>query len=355
MSQYLDVTINFNQAGKYDIGVFMSNDGLDPQYPVANGGSTSCKVNTLPVTAAAAVPWPPFEDLDGPTDTCGEGSSGLSNKLRMNNVTVLCQTAIGISSAGKLFIPFVVSWDVNKTPPGKVCTSISDPVPSQAPKCNSPAEDINLGVITGTTVLPRITKTDNKTTLLPSEPTTYTVVVTNTTGVTITNAVFNDIVYTGDPPVACTTCLNFTPPPTNVTTCSYSGGASCPVSCTPNCDVAAMQNPLVGLIIPSMPGGSPQAIKGITQANPAVVTYSGADNYANGDRVIISDVVGMTEVNDKEFTVANVNTGANTFQLSGINSTGYTAYTSGGTILKVSSVTFTIKATVQSTPPAHIH
>lgn len=78
-----------------------------------------------------------------------------------------------------------------------------------------------------------------------------------------------------------------------------------------------------------------QNITGITQANPAVVTYSGADTYINGDRVVITDVLGMVEVNNREFTVANVDAGANTFELSGVNSTGYGAYTSGGTVAEV--------------------
>lgn len=75
-----------------------------------------------------------------------------------------------------------------------------------------------------------------------------------------------------------------------------------------------------------------QAITGITKANPAVVTYSGADTYANGDRVLITGVIGMTQVNHREFTVANVNTGANTFELSGINSTAFDTYSSGGVV-----------------------
>lgn len=78
-----------------------------------------------------------------------------------------------------------------------------------------------------------------------------------------------------------------------------------------------------------------QNITGITQANPAVVTYSGADTYANGDRIVITGVAGMTQVNNREFTVANVNAGANTFELSGVNSTGYGAYTSGGTVAEI--------------------
>ncbi len=75
-----------------------------------------------------------------------------------------------------------------------------------------------------------------------------------------------------------------------------------------------------------------QSITGITQANPAVVTYSGSDIYYNGSTVTLSGVVGMTQVNGNTYTVANVNTGANTFELSGTNSSGYGAYSSGGTI-----------------------
>jgi len=87
-----------------------------------------------------------------------------------------------------------------------------------------------------------------------------------------------------------------------------------------------------------------QTITGITQANPAVVTYSGSDTYANGDQVDISGVVGMVEVNNRRFTVANVNAGANTFELktvagTNVNSTSYTAYSSGGTVEEVYTLT----------------
>lgn len=82
-----------------------------------------------------------------------------------------------------------------------------------------------------------------------------------------------------------------------------------------------------------------QDISNITQANPAVVTYVGADTYANGDEVEIAGVVGMTQVNGRRFTVANLNAGANTFELSGVNSAGYTAYSSGGTVAEVYEVT----------------
>lgn len=85
-----------------------------------------------------------------------------------------------------------------------------------------------------------------------------------------------------------------------------------------------------------------QAITGITNANPAVLTYSGADNYANGDEVYISGVVGAmgAYVNNRNFKVVNLNAGANTFELdymdgTNVNSSGFGAYTSGGTIEEV--------------------
>lgn len=81
-----------------------------------------------------------------------------------------------------------------------------------------------------------------------------------------------------------------------------------------------------------------QSITAITKANPGVVTYSGADTYANGDKVFISGVIGMTEVNNREFEVANVNVGANTFELSGVNTTSYTTYSSAGTVEEIYEV-----------------
>ena len=71
-----------------------------------------------------------------------------------------------------------------------------------------------------------------------------------------------------------------------------------------------------------------RVITGITAANPGVVN-SAAHGFANGDQVWIKGVVGMTEVNSRFFTVAGAT--ADTFQLSGTNTTGYTAYSSGGT------------------------
>ena len=73
-------------------------------------------------------------------------------------------------------------------------------------------------------------------------------------------------------------------------------------------------------------------ISAITKANPAVVTANG-HGYVDGQNIIITSVVGMTEVNGKTFKVAEKTT--NTFELQNvdgadINSSAFTTYSSGG-------------------------
>ena len=73
---------------------------------------------------------------------------------------------------------------------------------------------------------------------------------------------------------------------------------------------------------------STTVVTAITKATSAQVT-STAHGLALGDYVIISSVVGMTEINNK-IGVVNAVVDANTFTVD-INSTGFTTYTSGGT------------------------
>ena len=77
--------------------------------------------------------------------------------------------------------------------------------------------------------------------------------------------------------------------------------------------------------------GTALNITDITNANPAVVTYSGTPDPSNGDIVVIDGVGGMTQVNGRAFVVRNVNTTAKTFELGGVDATNYGTYTSGGT------------------------
>ncbi|MCP4394544.1 MAG: hypothetical protein GY804_09805 [Alphaproteobacteria bacterium] len=79
-------------------------------------------------------------------------------------------------------------------------------------------------------------------------------------------------------------------------------------------------------------------ITGISQANPGVVSCSDTGTLQNGDIVIIEGVSGMTEVNDILFTVAGLV--ADTSFTIGVNTTGYGAWSSGGTAKEFNVTTF---------------
>lgn len=81
-------------------------------------------------------------------------------------------------------------------------------------------------------------------------------------------------------------------------------------------------------------------ISAITQANPGVFTVTG-HGYSNGDWVFISGVGGMTEFDGLTWIVRNVTT--NTFTVTdlfgnAVNTTGFPAYTSGGTTARIYTV-----------------
>ncbi|MCH6569459.1 MAG: hypothetical protein IH794_05095 [Acidobacteria bacterium] len=71
-------------------------------------------------------------------------------------------------------------------------------------------------------------------------------------------------------------------------------------------------------------------ISSITQANPAVVTTSSDHGLVTGDQIQITGVVGMTQVNDRDFVITVVD--ADEFSLNGEDSTGHTAYVFGGVV-----------------------
>lgn len=82
-------------------------------------------------------------------------------------------------------------------------------------------------------------------------------------------------------------------------------------------------------------GGGAATISGATQANPVVITTSAAHGFGDGQKVTITDVVGMTELNSNSYFVDTLT--IDTFALysdagltSTVDGTAYTAYVSGG-------------------------
>ena len=85
---------------------------------------------------------------------------------------------------------------------------------------------------------------------------------------------------------------------------------------------------------------SAKTITAITKANPGVLT-SNSHGFSNGDEIFIDSVGGMTELNGRNYRVANSTT--NTFTLvdlfgSAINTTSFTTFTSGGTATEIFEV-----------------
>ena len=75
--------------------------------------------------------------------------------------------------------------------------------------------------------------------------------------------------------------------------------------------------------------GSTLAVTGITQANPGVVTTDLNHGYTTGKVIEIEGIVGMTELNNVSLTATVIT--PTTFSI-GVNTTGYTAYVSGGMV-----------------------
>ena len=86
---------------------------------------------------------------------------------------------------------------------------------------------------------------------------------------------------------------------------------------------------------------STTTITAATRANPVVITTS-SHGYANGEEIYVTGVVGMTQLNNKFYKVADKTT--NTYELTDIDDndidgSAYTAYSSAGTAAVVHTIT----------------
>ncbi len=86
------------------------------------------------------------------------------------------------------------------------------------------------------------------------------------------------------------------------------------------------------------------AISAASQANPVRITTTTNHGLVTGDEVHIDNIVGMTELNDRDFTITVFD--ADEFDLDGEDGTGHTAYSSAGDVWLV--VTKTTGQVVQT-------
>lgn len=352
------VSLNFATDDRYDVGVFLSNDGKDPKVSSTNGGAQTCSVAVLPTSSPFLnLDEGPYTASDGNTyyDTCGDGNKTIgggtgNGVLYMTNVTVACQSVAGAN--GKLYVPFVVSWDNQSSDSGgSICQSNANPVPNTSSKCNSPT------IVQGSVdvvVLPSISNSDGQTYVTSGSSTTYTIVITNTTGAGLDGAVFTDPQVT-----------HFT---ANSVSCSAAGGASCPTS---GVTVSATQG--AGIALPTMPVGSSVTftVSGTlsgtppdTVTNTAAVTVNGRSNSAADTDIFYSGSLSISPATLSKnaavgasvtytYTVYNFGSNTDTVSLSATSANGWSSAlstssltvpgASGGT---PGSATFTLTVTV---------
>jgi len=125
----LDLTLQLqvNAQARYNIGVFIANDGLSPIVKTASGGSNSCFA-----TSSGFSP-PPLADLDG--NACGDSVAGNALvAVPIGLVNVLCKA----DASGNLLLPAVVTWDTQSGTPTSCNAPTSDWVFAGTPaKCNA--------------------------------------------------------------------------------------------------------------------------------------------------------------------------------------------------------------------------
>ena len=107
-------------------------------------------------------------------------------------------------------------------------------------------------------------------------------------------------------------------------------------------------------------GATTSSLSGVTQANPGVFTTTAAHNLIVGQLVTITGVVGMTQLNGNTYVVNTTplsTTFTVTFQGTALDTTSYTAYSSGGTVTPTGTgvaeeiaVTGTGSAVLNNTP-----
>ncbi len=115
--------------------------------------------------------------------------------------------------------------------------------------------------------------------------------------------------------------------------CGKTGSGSIFAKTTHNgqaCGIADLNGLMYEVSIGVTCVGSTKTISGATQANPCVLTLNSTTGLATDDIVMITSVVGMTQLNDKIYKITVID--GTTVSLQGINSSGYTAYSSDGTL-----------------------
>ena len=92
--------------------------------------------------------------------------------------------------------------------------------------------------------------------------------------------------------------------------------------------------------------GDTVVINGATQADPCVITTAAAHGFTSDDGVWIASIIGMVELNDARYNITVLSSTTFSLQTSDtdedVDSTGFTAYTSGGTVAEADNYPSTV-------------
>ncbi|MEO7812163.1 MAG: DUF11 domain-containing protein, partial [Usitatibacter sp.] len=125
----LDITIQVGAQARYDVGLFIAQDGKAIDLKAAQGGSASCRVEALPTS----LPW---ADLNA--NVCGDVSAATGTQtFSINGGSYLCAT----DGSGQLILPGMATWSQNAStscpgslPAGFVASQYVEP--GGPSKCN---------------------------------------------------------------------------------------------------------------------------------------------------------------------------------------------------------------------------
>lgn len=252
-----DVSLTAPNTDRYDIGFFVGENGNAPE---ASSATATCSVATFPTSPS---PW-----FSSSSNTCGDFLGKKSDTPTIQNMRVYCQA----DASGNLAVPYVLTYTQDSS---GVCTGPSDVQVGNSSKCNKGTASVS-----GVTVVPAMTKTDNVSSRVLASTTTniaYTVGFSNLNAGTLT-ATFTD------------------PPPSGYTvsgiTCSSTPSGNCPAACsTGTCSAAAVtaitQGAGLSITIPPAVSSTTPATMSFV-INGSYVASSSAGTFTNTAKAVVN-------------------------------------------------------------------
>lgn len=204
-----EVSLTAPNTDRYDIGFFVGENGNAPEATTSVAAGATCSVATFPTGPS---PW-----FSSSSNTCGDFLGKQSDTPTIQNMRVYCQA----DASGNLAVPYVLTYTQDSA---GVCTGPSDVKVGNSSKCNKGTASVS-----GVTVVPAMTKTNNVSSRVLAGTTTS---LAYTVGFSNLNAAPLSVEFTDPPPSGFTV---------SGITCSSTPSGNCPAACSSGtCSAAAV-------------------------------------------------------------------------------------------------------------------